>query len=788
MSSKRGKRIRFIITALFVLTGSMLSGFLFSVSHKALAEDITLSGSCIEKRMTVGSNDVPDGAVLTWQVEAYDGNRWSPAAGIEYMIFDEKGAVSEQLLATGNDGKIVLNKTADGYPKVKFADANVYLNLYKEAKEGDLRLTEVSRESDDAWGMLAGYGTAADDYAYSLDISPEEATAIVGSNRTSSVEVEKQTEDPSDDSFTMILEQVISVSEQPVTAAEQIISAEPGARIDYTVFVADSGEQVRTGMTGSDGQIIIKGGEYAKLDLPDGTSWTLYEKRRPDYSLRDLSGEADGEAVKLENNFMLLRPQAEVKGVLDVQAMVSRIPAGQPVDKENFLVSAFYSDGSRKIITADAYTIEPEISPGMPGPAEFTVRWPEGNMEASVTLNVTAETVLTKEMIDAGVKDAQTGLDVPLDSGAVTIPEYIIWQGTEYCVVGIEAAAFQHNYDITEIHFPDSLRTIGDNAFNGCSILSGELKFPESLTGIGGYAFWGCGGLTGKLVIPDSVTEIGYGAFRYCTGFTDLTLPAGLTVIDSYAFGDCSFTGELIIPEGVRSIGEYAFGGCSGFTGGLTLPDTVTAIGNNAFQNCSGFTGGLTLPAGLTSIESHVFSGCSGLTGDLIIPEGVDSIGYGAFMGCSGFTGRLFLPEGVKNIGDSAFGSCTGLSGNLIIPEGVADIGYYAFQNCWGFDGNLVLPASLRNIGEGAFMSCSRLAGSLTIPEGVISIGRSAFNGCGSFTGELYIPNSVTEIGSYTFEGTRFTAIIVDNVPDAVAGAPWGCYGMEVTWLRSSGE
>ncbi|MBP3761494.1 MAG: leucine-rich repeat protein, partial [Ruminococcus sp.] len=64
---------------------------------------------------------------------------------------------------------------------------------------------------------------------------------------------------------------------------------------------------------------------------------------------------------------------------------------------------------------------------------------------------------------------------------------------------------------LTKIEIPDSVTSIGEYAFFGCSSLT-KIEIPDSVTSIGEYAFFGCSSLT-EIKVPDSVTSIGYGAF-----------------------------------------------------------------------------------------------------------------------------------------------------------------------------------------------------------------------------------------------------------------------------------
>ena len=67
---------------------------------------------------------------------------------------------------------------------------------------------------------------------------------------------------------------------------------------------------------------------------------------------------------------------------------------------------------------------------------------------------------------------------------------------------------------------PDSVTSIGERAFYGCSSLE-SIVIPDSVTSIGYWAFRGCSSLE-SIVIPDSVTSIGERAFEGCSSLTDV--------------------------------------------------------------------------------------------------------------------------------------------------------------------------------------------------------------------------------------------------------------------------
>ena len=74
----------------------------------------------------------------------------------------------------------------------------------------------------------------------------------------------------------------------------------------------------------------------------------------------------------------------------------------------------------------------------------------------------------------------------------------------------------------------------------GCSAAAtGEIVIPNSVTSIGEYAFWGCSSLI-SVTIPNSVTSIGEYAFDGCSGLTSVTIGNSVTSIGEGAFEDCS--------------------------------------------------------------------------------------------------------------------------------------------------------------------------------------------------------------------------------------------------------
>ena len=344
----------------------------------------------------------------------------------------------------------------------------------------------------------------------------------------------------------------------------------------------------------------------------------------------------------------------------------------------------------------------------------------------------------------------------------------------------------------TSIKIPNSVISIGNSAFYGCSGLT-SIEIPSSVTSIGNYAFSGCSGLT-SIEIPSSVTSIGNYAFSGCTG--NLTINCNIPSASSYwysAFSNSKFS-SLKIGDGVDTIGDYAFYGCSSLTS-VAIENSVKSIGNSAFYGCSGLTS-IEIPSSVTSIGNYAFSGCTGLT-SVEIPNSVKSIGEDAFYNCSGLT-SVTIGNGVTSIGNYAFYGCSGLT-SITIGNGVTSIGNYAFSGCTGnltvncnipyassYNGafsnskfsSLKIGDGVKTIGDNAFYGCSGLK-SVTIGNSVTSIGNYAFYNCSGLT-SVIIGNSVTSIGEYILSGCsgRTSVEIPNSVTSIGRYAFYNCSGL----------
>lgn len=308
--------------------------------------------------------------------------------------------------------------------------------------------------------------------------------------------------------------------------------------------------------------------------------------------------------------------------------------------------------------------------------------------------------------------------------------------------------------EIKTVVIGDSITKIGREAFS--SVPCTAVKIGKNVQVIGENAFQNCTSLTGDLVIPDSVTTIDRWAFfGSVISNGTLTLGKGLRTIGERAFTDCSFSGGLTIPEGVTEIAEGAFCSSSKYsgspahgkiTGTLTLPSTLKTIGAYAFAY-EGFSGELLIPDGVTCIGANAFAECDGFGGTLSLPDSVKTVGEWAFYQCEGFTG-LKIPAGLTKIEKLSFAFMAGLKTEVAIPEGVTEIGEGAFE-C-SYMPSVRLPSTLKKIEKQAFMHAHNLT-KITLPDGLETIGDEAFSGCHP-RNAVVLPASIKSIGKKAFD------------------------------------
>lgn len=317
---------------------------------------------------------------------------------------------------------------------------------------------------------------------------------------------------------------------------------------------------------------------------------------------------------------------------------------------------------------------------------------------------------------------------------------------------------------MTSVTFPQSLTTIGYEAFRDCNGLT-SVSIPENVTQIEGYAFEGCNNLKKlyfnaidcstcgtngapafsksmeEVIIGDNVKTIPPDAFYYCSGLKLVQIPASVTTIGKGAFKDCSNLTNVDILGGLTTIGQEAFSNCSSLKE-FIIPSTVTSLGSNAFSGCRG----LVKAAYPSNFNNPFPTGlCISYKSDLKNIDGCiyspleDKLYYVTINTGSEFT----VPETVTEIANYAFAKCTDLK-SVIFPNTVTKIGNKSFSGCSSLT-DVVLPKNLATLGSNVWMECENISKVVYLGEQPVKADDNIFEDAVYNKATLYVPNGKIE-------------------------------------------
>ena len=228
-------------------------------------------------------------------------------------------------------------------------------------------------------------------------------------------------------------------------------------------------------------------------------------------------------------------------------------------------------------------------------------------------------------------------------------------------VIAIGERALRDKDIIETLTLGDGIKEIRYCGVTSCRYLT-SISLPESLETIGNNAFEGCWKLK-SATIPNSVTTLGNLAFYSDPELASVSIGTGIKTIGDYAFMHCTKLTSVELPDGLEVIGDTAFNYCAFES--IEIPNTVKTIKSNAFANCSKLKN-FTVPPLVTSIYT-TFPGCSSLT-NVSIHNNVTAIGYATFNRCSAME-SIYIPLSVTRIENNAFTDCSRLTINVAATE-----------------------------------------------------------------------------------------------------------------------
>ena len=244
----------------------------------------------------------------------------------------------------------------------------------------------------------------------------------------------------------------------------------------------------------------------------------------------------------------------------------------------------------------------------------------------------------------------------------------------------IGSHAFHDVTSYSEIHIPNSVKTIGEFAFYKSSIT--EIVLPEQLTRIDNDAF----SFTKikHVKINDKLTHIGDRAFSY-SDIEEIDLSTTtLTTIEDEAFADITNLAKVHLPSSIKEIGQRGFSN-SGLKE-INIPSSVELIRSEAFY-------------GNIALEK------------VYLGEGVKTILNKAFMNCVNLKELVIASEALNNFksGNDIFTGVINNKLNIYVKDGVTSLPEYLFFSTSNVNkliniATISLPTSLTNIGNHAFL------------------------------------------------------------------------------------
>lgn len=405
----------------------------------------------------------------------------------------------------------------------------------------------------------------------------------------------------------------------------------------------------------------------------------------------------------------------------------------------------------------------------------------------------------------------------------------------------VALSGFSSLKNLTDILFPTDchVKYICDNCFQYCTFIgdSEPITLPETVETIGDYAFYGCTRLR-SINLSSNLKRIGISAFEKCSSLESITLPKSLKVIREYAFRNCAnfdnwgnfiggglqsvvFEDEVdFYTNGVFGFYNNVFWGCTNLSS-VKLPNNTPGrfiIPMGTFGYCSSLKS-IVFPENTRRIEQMAFyrSGLESLDlTNIKLEEGPLYLqGYYTFAACENL--KTITANGkVQFDGLYTFQDCTALetvtftgSGDdytIMNPDifkrcsNLKSVEFYhlkgngqdndmdsVFTDCTSLERvTSTCPPEISKIGYSCFDGCKKLK-TLSLPQTKFLINETAFRGCTAL--ESFDFTNVTSIGKGSFSGcTGLTSLDFTDLTSIDTEAFKGCTALTSVSFNSSSE
>lgn len=381
---------------------------------------------------------------------------------------------------------------------------------------------------------------------------------------------------------------------------------------------------------------------------------------------------------------------------------------------------------------------------------------------------------ITYELFDGENRATMTGLASDNNlKGIVVIPEQIQYKSKNYVIdaIGRFDLSVENSKDIIELSLPGTIHQISWKAFSNCTKLQ-KLRLNEGIESVVGFN--GCTSLH-EIEFPQSLRTIGGEAFSDCTSLRHITLPNSLQLISGKAFKGCTSLSELTLPDSLHDIGSQVFNKCKSLSLiKINESNPYLSTDGKAIFNKDGsilYTAipltKYVVPSTVKTLKDYAFHSQTDLA-SITLNEGLLGIGYFSFGECTSLH-TITLPSSLSKLPlNSGLSTCYSLESILVDKRNIhySSDGTALFNSKKDsliiFPGGIAdytIPKTVKTIIPNAFFECDSLH-NIQFEDGIsdLRIASNAFACCDNLN-KIVIGKGITDVGEKPFRNAHINKL-----------------------------